>query len=569
MRCVVAAVALAAAPAPILAQDDAGAALAGVWGAERGETQLAGAVTIVRDRGAWKASAGGFTTAGVPLDGLTAFRFPGEPGELRADLARRRAYWIQPPSDAGSQAEASPVRLGALGPQMWRGTIVPLPGRIEVYLDFARGSDGALRAFIRAPNRNGGLRLTFVRVAPEGSRVRLFTATADYDGTLDAKRATLSIALPPWGTLDFTRRDALHAAGFYPRAPMPARITATNQIPAGDGWRVASLADVHLKRAPIDALLNRVLATQVQDVRAPYVQSVTIARHGKLVVDEYFYGFSADRPHDLRSAGKTLDSALVAIAAFRGARLDETTPIAPYYRSYAPFANGDPRKSRITLGNLLTMSSGFACDDNDDDSPGNEDKIQATARDWYRATLDLPMAYNPGSRALYCSQGLNLVGGVVSGATRTWLPEFFDTALAQPLQFTRYYLPIMPTGTMYLGGGQQLTPRDFLKFGQLFLDGGVWHGRRLMSEEWVRRSLRPHSALNAPGDYGLTWHIYHFTVGGKTYVAEEAGGNGGQMLFLIRDLGIVAAITAGNYGDYPTWRKFADLIPEYVIPAAL
>jgi len=309
--------------------------------------------------------------------------------------------------------------------------------------------------------------------------------------------------------------------------------------------------------------------TPAGDARAPYLQSVLIARHGKLVVDEYFYGFGADRPHDVRSAGKTLVSALVGIAAYRGARLDESTPVAPFYRAYAPFANGDPRKARITLENLLTMSSGFACDDNDDDSPGQEDHIQETAHDWYRATLDLPLAFDPGSRAVYCSQGMNLIGGVLTGATRTWLPEFFDTAFAQPLQFGQYYVPMMPTGTMYLGGGEQLAPRDFLKLGQLFLDGGVWNGRRLMSADWVQRSLRPHAALPSPGDYGLSWHIYRFTVAGKTYVAQEAGGNGGQMLFVIPQLDLVAMITAGNYGDYPTWKTFADLIPQYVIPAAL
>lgn len=552
------------------AQDDSAAALAGVWGAERMLTpQIAGAVSVVRERAAWRAYAGGFTVDGLAVDGMTAFPFPGDRGELRVDTARGRGYWMQPPSEAGYGAYASPVALRPLAAGAWRGEIVPLPHRVDAYLVFTRGADGATHAFVRDPNRNGGLRLAFTRVAVDGTRVRLSAAKAEYDGVLDAKRETLTIALPVYpGTLDFTRRDALHAAGFYPRTPMPARIAAATPLPAGDGWRVASLAAAGLKRAPVDALLDRVLTTATSDARAPYVQSVLVARHGKLVVDEYFYGFGADRPHDMRSAGKTLDSALVGAAAFRGAHVDETTPVVPFYRAYAPFENDDPRKARITVGDLLTMSSGFACDDNDDDSPGQEDHIQETARDWYRATLDLPLAYDPGSRAVYCSQGMNLVGGVLTGATKTWLPEFFDTAFAQPLQFGRYYVPMMPTGTMYLGGGEYVAPRDFLKLGQLFLDGGVWNGRRLMSADWVRRSLRPRAALTAPNDYGLSWHVYRFTVAGKTYVAQEAGGNGGQMLFVLPQLDLVALITAGNYGDYRTWSAFADLIPQYVIPAA-
>jgi CubicO group peptidase (beta-lactamase class C family) len=550
------------------AQTDA-AVLAGVWGVQRVVgPEIAGTVTVTRAGSAWRAFAAGFAADGATADGLPAFRFPGGRGELRADVAHATGYWLQP-EGATHSAYAAPLRLLPLGPNAWRGTIAPLPDRIEAYLVFVRAADGTVRAFVRDPVGNRGLRTAFARVALDGDRVRLFTANAEYDGTLDAKRETLSIALPSFvGTLDFTRRDAAQAAGLYPRTPMRAHIAAATPLRSDDGWSVAPVAAVGLRSAPLDAMLNQVLATPTDDVRAPYIQSVLVARHGKLVLDEYFYGFAADRPHDIRSAGKTLDDALVGIAAFRGARIGDTTLVAPSYRAYAPFANDDPRKARLTVGNLLTMSSGFACDDNDDDSPGQEDRIQSTQHDWYRATLDLPLAYAPGSRAVYCSQGMNLIGGVLAGATHAWLPAFFHTAFAEPLGFGPYYVPMMPTGTMYLGGGEYVAPRDFLKFGQLFLDGGVWHGHRLMSGAWVQRSLQPHAALQSPDDYGYAWHILHVTAGGKTYVIDEAGGNGGQMLFVIPSLDAVALITAGNYGDYSTWRKFADLIPQAVIAAA-
>jgi CubicO group peptidase (beta-lactamase class C family) len=556
-------------PALAALPDDA-ASLAGIWGVQRVTLpEIAGAVTVVRTGSTWRAYAAGFAADGTLVDGLPTFRFPGDRGELRVDLPHAAGYWVQPPDEMHYSPYASALQLTALGPNAWRGTIAPLAARVEAYLVIAPGADGTMQGFLRDPNGNAGLRTAFTRVLLEGERVRLVTAKAEYTGTLDAKHEKLSLALPRFsGTLEFTRRDALHAPGFYPRTPMPPRPVAQRPLPAGDGWPVDSLAAVGMKAAPVEALLERLLAAPVTSARAPYVQSVLIARHGKLVVDEYFYGFGADTPHDIRSAGKTIDDALLGIAMFRGARLDATTPIAPFYRRYAPFANPDPRKERVTLGNLITMASGFACDDNNDDSPGQEDHIQETARDWYRATLDLPLAYDPGSRATYCSQGLNLVGGVLTESTRTWLPAFFDRTFARPLEFGSYYVPIMPTGTMYLGGGEYVVPRDFLKFGQLFLDCGVWKGRRLMSRDWVARSLQPHSALNGPGDYGYTWHISHFTVGGKTYVAQSAGGNGGQLMFVIPQLDLVAVITAGNYGDYATWAKFADLIPQYVIPAA-
>jgi CubicO group peptidase (beta-lactamase class C family) len=348
---------------------------------------------------------------------------------------------------------------------------------------------------------------------------------------------------------------------------MPVRLIARTPLPADDGWSVATLRDVGLKAAPVEEWLNQLLATQ-PGLRAPYVQSVQIARHGKLVLDEYFYGFAADQPHDMRSAGKTLDDILVGSAQYRGARIGEDTRIAPFYRNYAPFAHDDARKARITVGKLLTMTPGLACDDNDDESPGQEDRVQQTP-DWYRTTLDLPVVSDPGTKAVYCSQGQNLIGGVLTATTHTWLPAFFHDAVARELQWRDYYVPMMPTGSMYLGGGEQVRPRDFLKIGQLMLDGGVWHGKRLMSRAWVARSLASHASLTAPSDYGYAWHVYTFTVAGKTYRAEQAGGNGGQMLFIVRDLDLAVMITAGNYGDFATWSRFADFIPRYVIPAAL
>ena len=81
-----------------------------------------------------------------------------------------------------------------------------------------------------------------------------------------------------------------------------------------------------------------------------------------------------------------------------------------------PFANPDPRKAQITLAHLMTHSAGLACNDNDDDSPGNEGTMQGQTRqpDWWRYTLDLPQAHDPGSRYAYCSANINLVGGALT-----------------------------------------------------------------------------------------------------------------------------------------------------------
>jgi CubicO group peptidase (beta-lactamase class C family) len=139
------------------------------------------------------------------------------------------------------------------------------------------------------------------------------------------------------------------------------------------------------------------------------------------------------------------------------------------------------------------------------------------------------------------------------------------------MQFGRYamWLTPPPLSTAYMGGGDYYLPRDFLKFGQLFLDGGRWNGQPIIDDAWLQVSAQPHAGLEHPGDYGYGWHLYTFEVDGRSIKAIEAGGNGGQLLFIFPQLDMVAEITAANYGQYPVWQTFInELVPNYIIRAA-
>jgi CubicO group peptidase (beta-lactamase class C family) len=305
--------------------------------------------------------------------------------------------------------------------------------------------------------------------------------------------------------------------------------------------------------------------------------NVTLNGHGRLVLEEYFHGFDKERPHDMRSASKTFAPVLAGIARDHGVNLSPGTPIYPLFPEDKPFPHWDTRKSDVTLKALMTMTSGFACDDNDDTSPGNEGNMQSqTAQpDWYKYTLDLPMAAEPGGRhAVYCSADLNLVGGAVAHAAHSWLPEFFDRYLARPLQFGVYHMNLMPTGEAYMGGGLYLRPRDELKLGQLYLSGGIWHATRIVSEGWVRQSTSvystfdPQTNYDAPHEYGFGWHINRLQAGDRIFRAYSAGGNGGQIVMVIPELDLVVGVNGGSYGEFTKWYRWGlQLIPQYIIPA--
>ena len=557
--------------------------LSGLWGAEvRFGVPAQGELTLDGRGGVWRALLAGYQVTVQAKDGNFRFKLPGDAGEFRGHLDAAanviRGQWIQPKGDILNQQYASPIELQSISSSVWRGTVVPLEQRISVYASISSSSDGKLAAFLSNPEMNFFRRRIFTATR-DGAKVHLEAKGWKIEGTYDDKSDTLSLqlldSLPPF---EFSRRKEKDAVGFYPRIPSDsADYRYRKPLPDNDGWTTASLGEEGLDEGPITALIDRIL-TADSPTNPVDIQSLLIARHGHLVFEEYFYGFDEERVHDMRSASKTFAPVLVGLAKEHGAKLAPETPVYSLFTQYKSFENWDALKQEMSLRDVMTMTAGNACDDNDDNSPGNEDKMQSNPKqqDWYKYTLDLPMLKHPGGKdALYCSGDLNLVGGAVASATGSWLPEFFEQYLARPLQFGRYYLNLMPDGQAYMGGGAYLRPRDELKLGQLFLDGGVWNGKRILGRSWVEESISTHAqfdpaySLGQGHQYGYGWHINFLKSGGKTYRAFAAGGNGGQFVIVVPDLDLVIGINGGSYGEFDKWYRWElELVPQFIFPAA-
>jgi CubicO group peptidase (beta-lactamase class C family) len=156
----------------------------------------------------------------------------------------------------------------------------------------------------------------------------------------------------------------------------------------------------------------------------------------------------------------------------------------------------------------------------------------------------------------------------VQNVTRTWLPDFLYEQFALPLDIRQYHVNLGPLDNAYMGGGILMRPRDFMKLGQLFLAGGRWRGRQVIGREWADRATRPHAGIHAKNDYGYAWWIKEYRVGGKTYRAFRAAGNGGQDLTVIPELDLVVMFAGGNYGQGPVWWRWSDeLVPQFILPA--
>ena len=216
-----------------------------------------------------------------------------------------------------------------------------------------------------------------------------------------------------------------------------------------------------------------------------------------------------------------------------------------------PFANPDPRKAKITVRDMMTMQSGLACNDHDNKSPGNEVIIDAKP-DWVKATLDLPLINEPGTKGFYCSGGVAVVGRMVENATHTYLPYFAQKNLFGPLgiSHSQYTWNYNLTNADQEYSQIHLRPRDMLKLGILYKDGGKWHGKRVLSAGYAHDALSAMSKVD-DSEYGYFWwrpwlHV-EMPAGPEQVHMGAAQGNGGQKIFILPEYDFVAVFTAGSY----------------------
>ncbi|HKR66882.1 MAG TPA: serine hydrolase [Thermoanaerobaculia bacterium] len=573
------------APLGLRAADDP---LEGFWlYATSADTGARGELTLKRDGSTWHASIAGIDVDFPVNDRNVAFAVPANRGKLRAQLSRDErtidGYWLRP--TGAVQAFASPLTLRRTSASTWKGDVRPMVDRFTLYLHIFRGQDGTLLAAFRNPEQHSHGPANQLRVTRDGNAVQFRSDDAVVNATFLQSPDRLHMRWDDLGReIDLVRRSPADVVAFFPRPPGAARYTYQRPPMLNDGWTTARASDVGIDEDAVRTVVRKVAESDPSIRRASLIHSFLVARHGKLAVEEYFFGYTRDIPHDMRSAGKTFAAVLMGTAKHRGIDIDPDTKIVDAMKSLAPFANNDERKSRVTLGQLMTHSAGLACDDNSDTSPGNEGTMQTqTAQpDWWKYTLDLPMAFEPGTHYAYCSANINLVGGAIAKSTATWLPEWFDRTLATPMQFGEWHWNLMPTDEGYLGGGAYLLPRDLLKIGQLFLDGGVWHGKRLIDTEWVTRSTSPHFHISpattglspedfsnsyGEGDDGFAWHLGTMKSGDQSYRTYAATGNGGQVLIVVPDLDMAVVFTGGNYMQGGIWGRWGgELVGTGLIP---
>lgn len=546
----------------------------GMWASETIFGPEIDGILVLREHDeVWHAEIEGRSAVVQQQDDVWAFELPGERGSFRGQLVgdTLRGFWFQPRGRVLRDRFATPAELRQAPDRSWRGRVDPHPEQISLYFEFELAG-GKLNARMRNPERNIGVFYDLGNAVVEGRDLLLYNAGGDevlLRGQIAASGDRWSLDLEQGGaTVEFSKRTRDSITGYFPADSSPEPYAYRLPLADDDQWPIARPAEVGLKPAPLEALVQSVLDTRYESRSTPYIHSLQVARHGKLVLDEYFHGFHRDRPHDTRSSCKTLTAMLTGIAMDNGAPFDTQTPVLGIFADEVDIQHVDDRKRALTVEHLLTMRSGFHCDDNVWDTPGNEDRMQSQTDqpDWVRYTLDLPMAREPGESAIYCTAGINLLGAVIERTTGSTTLAFFDEAYARPLGIHRYHVNLDPLDRGYMGGGMRLRPRDHMKLGQLLVDKGKWRGQQVVSSQWVERMTAAHASIHAADDYGFgTWRKT-LQYEGVDYPVVYASGNGGQFVIAIPSVGVVVLIAAGNYMDFRTWIAYLDdLVPKFVL----
>ena len=321
-------------------------------------------------------------------------------------------------------------------------------------------------------------------------------------------------------------------------------------------WEVGEPAEVGLDLSRLVEIVLRIDSFQRPDFRA-----LLIARHGKLVLEEYFNGQGPDTLTDIRSAGKSVTSTLVGIAIDKKLIAGVDVEILPFFKRYEPHERMDGRKRKIALRDLLTMRSGLDANDFDNSTPGQELQMQGSP-DWIAFALDLPMAHDPGTHWFYSAASTMLLAGMVESAIEGDVFEFAQEHLFEPMGISALNWERTPQGRIVGQGFLSLTGRDALKFGQLYLSGGEWNGRRIVSKSWVREATQAHVDVEMTGlpimdGYGYQWWRGSCEVGERRIDTFFASGNGGNLIHAVPEMDLVVVILSTAYGtNYGPSRSF-------------
>jgi len=360
----------------------------------------------------------------------------------------------------------------------------------------------------------------------------------------------------------------------------------TYQVPqqTDDGWQTAGIADVGIDPAVLAELAGCIYRDELKNVHG-----IVIVKDGKLVVEEYFPGYAfdytgddfrgeyieygIDTVHSLASVTKAVTATLAGIAIDKGFIKGVDEKVFGFFPEYASLCDGD--KDRITVHHLLTLTSGLECNEMRVrySNPQNDLIRQFGAVDPIEYVLAKPLVEEPGTRWYYNGGEVNVLGEIIKKTTGMRIDRFAEKYLFGPLGVKGHEWEFINPEVVHAAGNLKLRPRDVAKLGYIYLNGGTWNGRRIVSEKWIEESTQAYISVTPSlwakgnGDkYGYHWWLRTEQIDSTPVTSFMRSGWGGQRIGVFPDLDMVVVLTGGKYIGKD---QSNEMIGRYILPSVL
>jgi CubicO group peptidase (beta-lactamase class C family) len=298
------------------------------------------------------------------------------------------------------------------------------------------------------------------------------------------------------------------------------------------------------------------LASAYREVaRLPLLTSLLVAHNGRLVRERYFHGLRAGQAVNIKSASKSILSALVGIAVAEG-KFGEQSRMADLLPSEFRDIN-DPAKRALTVRQFLTMQAGLEGTSFDNYSQW------VNSRNWVRYVLQQPFACAPDECMVYSTGNSHLLSVLLTKRTGMSTRTYAQRKLFTPLGMQLRGWARDPQGYDFGGNEMFFTPRDMVKFGELYRNNGKYKGRQIIPEDWIRKSWGEYATSPWNGHrYGYHW----WTRESNGMKVHFAWGYGGQFIFVIpaRQLVVVTTSSLNRGRDGRHLRAVHDLADRII-----